>query len=45
MKMCRGKYLNISDDWMFVIAVVAVTLILASGVKYIVSRLAGTSRI
>ena len=45
MKMCRGEYLNISDDWMFVIAVVALTLILASGVKYIVSRLAGTSRI
>lgn len=45
MKMCRGKYLNISDDWMFVIAVVAMTLILASVVKYIVSRLAGTNRI
>lgn len=45
MKMCRGEYLNISDDWMFVIAVVALTLILASVVKYIVSRLAGTSRI
>lgn len=45
MKMCRGKYLNITDDWMFVIAVVALTLILASVVKYIVPRLAGTSRI
>lgn len=45
MKMCRGKYLNITEDWMFVIAVVAVTLILASVVKYIVSRLAGTNRI
>lgn len=45
MKMCRGKYLNISDDWMFVIAVVALTLILASVVRYIVSRLAGTNRI
>ena len=45
MKMCRGKYLNISEDWMFVIAVVALTLILASVVKYIVSRLAGTNRI
>lgn len=40
MKMCRGKYFNITDDWMFVIAVVALTLILASVVKYIVSRLA-----
>ena len=45
MKMCRGKYFNITDDWMFVIAVVALTLILASVVKYIVSRLAGTNRI
>lgn len=45
MKMCRGKYLNITEDWMFVIAVVALTLILASVVKYIVSRLAGTNRI
>lgn len=45
MKMCRGEYLNISEDWMFVIAVVAMTLILASVVKYIVSRLAGTNRI
>lgn len=45
MKMCRGKYFNITDDWMFVIAVVALTLILASFVKYIVSRLAGTNRI
>lgn len=45
MKMCRGKYLNITEDWMFVIVVVAMTLILASVVKYIVSRLAGTSRI
>lgn len=40
MKMCRGKYLNITEDWMFVIAVVVLTLILASVVKYIVSRLA-----
>lgn len=45
MKMCRGKYLNITEDWMFVIAVVALTLILASVVKFIVSRLAGTNRI
>ena len=45
MKMCRGKYFNITDDWMFVIAVVALTLILASVVKFIVSRLAGTNRI
>ena len=45
MKMCRGKYLNITEDWMFVIAVIALTLILASVVKYIVSRLAGTNRI
>ena len=40
MKICRGKYLNITEDWMFVIAVVVLTLILASVVKYIVSRLA-----
>lgn len=45
MKMCRGKYLNITEDWMFVIAVVALTLILASVVKFIVSRLPGTNRI
>ena len=45
MKMFRGKYLNITEDWMFVIAVVALTLILASVVKFIVSRLAGTNRI